>query len=61
MVDTCASLSAELAALRAEVAKIQSLTEQQVRSIAQATIDANKSGIITATKSGNRGTGSEAC
>ncbi|MEH2243386.1 hypothetical protein [Nostoc sp.] len=51
MADTCASLSAELAALRAEVAKIQSLTKQQVRSISQATIDANKSGIITATKS----------
>jgi len=51
MADTCASLAAEIAALKAEIGRIKSLSEAQVRVIIQSVIEASKPGIITSTKS----------
>ncbi|MBC6436216.1 hypothetical protein FM036_45635 [Nostoc sp. HG1] len=51
MADTCASLAAEIAALKAEIGRIKSLSEAQVRVIVQSVIDGAKPGIITSTKS----------
>ncbi|MFN6484631.1 MULTISPECIES: hypothetical protein [unclassified Nostoc] len=51
MADSCAGLSNEIAALRAEVARLRILTEAQVRAIAQSVINESKPGIIQTTKS----------
>ncbi|MEH2031322.1 MAG: hypothetical protein V7K67_16935 [Nostoc sp.] len=51
MSDNCSDLSAQISALRSQISALNLLTEAQVRTISQQVIDANKSGIITATKS----------
>ncbi|MEH1790324.1 MAG: hypothetical protein V7L23_33365 [Nostoc sp.] len=51
MADNCSDLAAQIAALRAQISALNLLTEAQVRTISQQVIDANKTGIITATKS----------